>query len=462
MILLLFSMIFLCIARGTFFSKNFSVGNTACGIIVVGVFVQFFRLCRLFFYRQCWKLLGEWFMMDGLRGFMSIMTVIVAGMSVVCRDKDLSLKVGLFRIGFELCIYLIILICVLSFTLRSWMEFYFFFEASLVPTFWLILGWGYQPERLQAGVFILMYTVCGSFPLLMVLLWYYLELGRDCFCISILVFNRQRILETGLVRIRWVLLILGFFIKLPVYFFHGWLPKAHVEAPLSGSIILAGILLKLGGYGVIRMLSVFGRTLWVTNIIIVSVAVIGGFICRILCLVQRDVKALIAYSSIGHMGMRLGGILSSLKRGVDGGIWIIFSHGLCSPCLFCLAAVSYSVCNSRSVMIRKGFLVIFPFLRIFWFVFSRLNIGCPPSVNFLSEVILVARILRISKFFIFVLGILRFVGGVYCINLYTIVNHGLSRMFLVSKRMVGERHIVIIVLCIFVLFLGGLVFDLVW
>lgn len=112
-------------------------------------------------------------------------------------------------------------------------------------------------------------------------------------------------------------------------------------------------------------------------------------------------------------------------------------------------------------MIRKGFLVIFPFLRIFWFVFSRLNIGCPPSVNFLSEVILVARILRISKFFIFVLGILRFVGGVYCINLYTIVNHGLSRMFLVSKRMVGERHIVIIVLCIFVLFLGGLVFDLV-
>ena len=101
---------------------------------------------------------------------MSIITVMVAGMRVVCRDKDLSLKIGFFRIGFELCIYLIMIICVLSFTVRRWMEFYFFFESSLIPTFWLILGWGYQPERLQAGVFMLMYTVCGSFPLLIILL----------------------------------------------------------------------------------------------------------------------------------------------------------------------------------------------------------------------------------------------------------------------------------------------------
>jgi len=452
----------LCLIGGTFFSKSFSVRRTACGIIVIGIFIQLLSLFRLFFYRQCWKFLGEWFLLDGLRGFICIITVIVAGISVVCSDKDLSLKLGFFRIGFELCIYLIIFICVLSFTVSRWMEFYFFFEASLVPTFWLILGWGYQPERLQAGVFMLIYTVCGSFPLLIILLWYYLELGRDCFCISMLVFNNQRVLEIGLVGLRWVLLMLGFFIKLPVYFFHGWLPKAHVEAPLSGSIILAGVLLKLGGYGVIRILSVFGRTLWVTNIVVVRVSIVGGFICRILCLVQRDVKALIAYSSIGHMGISLGGMLSSLKRGVEGGIWIIFSHGLCSPCLFCLAAVTYSACNSRSVIISKGFLVIFPFLRIFWFIFRSLNMGCPPSVNFLREVILVARIIRMSKFFIFFLGMLRFVGGVYCINLYTMVNHGLSRIFLISKTIVGERHIVIIALCIVVLFLGGLVFDLVW
>nr|YP_010555715.1 NADH dehydrogenase subunit 4 [Musculium lacustre]UYR45702.1 NADH dehydrogenase subunit 4 [Musculium lacustre] len=461
MVLILVMMTLLCLLSSNFFSKNLGTSVLSCGIVMVGVFIQFFSLCGLFFYSQCWKMLGEWFLIDGLSGLMTVMTVMVAGMSIVCSDKDLSLKVGWIKIGFELCIYLIMLICVLSFNVSSWIEFYFFFESSLLPTFWLILGWGYQPERLQAGVFMLMYTVCGSFPLLIVLLWYYLEVGSDCFCVSSLVINLQNFLGSSLVSVSWVLLMMGFFIKLPIYFFHGWLPKAHVEAPLSGSMILAGVLLKLGGYGIIRMMMIFGSTLWFVNMVIVSVAIVGGLLCSMLCLVQSDVKALIAYSSIGHMGMSLGGMMSSLKSGVESGIWMMFSHGLCSPCLFCLAAVSYAVCNSRSVMISKGFLMIFPFLSIFWFVFSSLNMGCPPSVNFLSEVILVSSILSMSKTYMFILGMLSFVGGVYCMNLYTMVNHGLSSLFLISKASIGERHMVVMVLCSLVLCLGVLIFDLV-
>jgi NADH-ubiquinone oxidoreductase chain 4 len=461
-IIFIISMILiLCLLRGNFTSKSGVVSFLACRIVVVGVMVQCFRLLVTFFYRLGWKLLGEWFLVDSLRSLMTIITVIVVGISVVCRDKDLVVKVGWFRVGFELCVYLIMLICILRFNVRSWVEFYFFFESSLVPTFWLILGWGYQPERLQAGVFMLMYTVCGSFPLLVILLWFYLQVGSDCFSLSVLVNRFNEHLQGGLMRVGWVLLMVGFLIKLPVYFFHGWLPKAHVEAPLSGSIILAGILLKLGGYGVIRLVGVFGSTLWVVNVVIVRIAIVGGFFCRLLCLVQRDVKALIAYSSVGHMGLSLAGILRSLKSGTDAGVWIIFSHGLCSPCLFCLAAVRYSVCNSRSVMLSKGILMIFPFLSIFWFVFSSLNIGCPPSLNFFREIILVARIIAMSKIFVFVLGLIVFVGGVYCINLYTSVNHGLSRIFLVSKRLVGERHMVVMVCCSVILFFGVLWFDLV-
>jgi NADH:ubiquinone oxidoreductase subunit 4 (subunit M) len=107
-------------------------------------------------------------------------------------------------------------------------------------------------------------------------------------------------------------------------------------------------------------------------------------------------------------------------------------------------------------MLSKGILMIFPFLSIFWFVFSSLNIGCPPSLNFFREIILVARIIAMSKIFVFVLGLIVFVGGVYCINLYTSVNHGLSRIFLVSKRLVGERHMVVMVCCSVILFFGVL------
>lgn len=140
---------------------------------------------------------------------------------------------------------------------------------------------------------------------------------------------------------------------------------------------------------------------------------------------------------------------------------MMFSHGLCSPCLFCLAAVTYAVSNSRSVIIRKGILIVFPFLSIFWFVFRSLNMGCPPSLNFFREVILVARVLRVRKAFVFILGIICFVGGIYCMNLYTIVNHGLFRVFLVPKSAVGERHMVVMVVCIVILFVGAVVFDLV-
>ena len=312
---------------------------------------------------------------DFVMGLMITLTLFVAILSYLSRAK-VSRKAR-----FNLMVIRISLILVIRFRVRRFFLFFFFFESVLAPLLLLIVGWGYQPERLQAGGYIVIYTVFGSL--------FFLWGVRELYLRGV----RRRMRSVGrLVKKRairlWWLYILGFLIKLPIYPFHLWLPKAHVEAPVAGSMLLAGVVLKLGGYGLLRFILVIQvRLRRVFFVLLLRVNLAGGFYAGLACVRQVDLKCLVAYSSVAHISLVLLGVLSNTLLGVIGAIIIMVGHGLCSSGLFRYVNAIYKMRHSRLLVINKGGLLFCPVLVLMCFLLRSRNIAAPPSLNLFGEIL---------------------------------------------------------------------------
>nr|APX40013.1 NADH dehydrogenase subunit 4 [Lachnaia pubescens] len=363
----------------------------------------------------------SWLMgMDLLSYLLILLSFWVCSLMVLASGK--LFKNNNYYSVFNLVVLGLMLSLYLTFSSSNLFIFYLFFEVSLIPTLLLIVGWGYQPERLEAGLYLLFYTMIFSLPMMVVIFSIYFKYNT----LNFLSFSFQ--LES---LMYYICMNMVFFVKIPMFFVHLWLPKAHVEAPVSGSMILAGVMLKLGGYGLLRFMRLF-MTLTYINFYIILISLVGGFLVSLICLRQSDMKSLIAYSSVAHMGLALSGIMTLTVWGFNGSLILMLGHGLCSSGLFCLANISYERVGSRSLYLNKGMINLLPSFSFWWFMLLSCNMAAPPSLNLAGELSLINSLVSYSALSMVSMMLLSFFSAAYSLYLYAFTQHGAASVGLFS------------------------------
>nr|ARX96674.1 NADH dehydrogenase subunit 4 [Cerceris sp. SJW-2017] len=318
----------------------------------------------------------------------------------------------------SMMILLLMLILLITFMSLNLFIFYLFFEISLMPVFIMIIYWGLGMQRVLASYYFMFYTMIFSFPMLLVLFNINMKYGS----LSLML---NKFYSYNLEFMSMMMILMAFLVKVPFYLIHSWLLKAHVEAPVFGSMILASLLLKLGGYGILLMLNLiydyFNENLK-NNIILISL--IGSLILSIICLCQIDLKILVAYSSIVHMGMMLCGIFSMMKMGILGGYLMMISHGFSSSGLFYLVNINYERLNSRLIYMNKGMLSLMPSMGLMWFLMCSSNMAVPFSLNLVSEIMLIMSIMIYNNNLIMMLILICMISFTYSLYLFSWVQHG--------------------------------------
>lgn len=357
---------------------------------------------------------NSFLLIDVYRYSLIVLSIWIIMLILVSYKSFPFIAISIERVFIALLLNLIVI-----FSVESFLLFYISFEFVVVPTFVLILGWGVSQERLQAAIFMFIYTVVSSLPFLIFIITIQSQGYRLNFIFRI--FNDALAINSF---IWWRIIILVFIVKLPIFMVHLWLPKAHVEAPLSGSIILAGVLLKLGGYGIFKIFRVIKNSSIKIRGPGISLAMWGSLAMCIVCLTQVDMKRLIAYSSIVHIGPILISIFSIYWLGWLGAMIVIISHGITSSGIFFLMNSMYERIGRRRSVIVKGVLKFFPFVSFFWFFIAACNISVPPTLNFYSEILVIFRVLGLRNILFILMALTFFLVGVYCVFFYISCNHG--------------------------------------
>jgi len=388
----------------------------------------------------------QWYIgIDGISLFFIILTTFLVPVCLLISWSSITHLVKEFLVAFLfLETFMIAVFCMLDLVL-----FYVFFESVLIPMFLIIGIWGSRERKIRAAYQFFLYTLIGSLFMLLAILLIYFQVGTtDLQVLMTTEFSERRQFFL------WLAFFFSFAVKVPMIPFHIWLPEAHVEAPTSGSVILAGILLKLGTYGFLRFsIPLFPEATIYFTPLIYTLSVLGIIYASFTTLRQIDLKKIIAYSSVAHMGFVTLGLFSLNAQGIEGAILLMLSHGFVASALFLCIGILYDRTHTRLIRYYGGLVQTMPLFSFFFFVFTLGNLSLPGTSSFVGEFLILLGVFQTNTFIATLAATGMILGGAYSIWLYNRVVFGnLKPIYLNQFADLNRREFFILlpfVVCIF-------------